>query len=203
MVRRCKEDAEKTRVAILESALDIFSQKGYAKTTFDEIAARAGFTKGAVYWYFKNKADLLAALIVEYHCKKLEEVSPLLPIENTLDNLLEYFLIWARLSKIDLRYAMFHRFILCQVEWSEALALRVKAALKDSKENHVIKTKQVLEELNSKGLLKDNLDLEIITHIIVSSYMGITFAVLSKSHDGDLEVMVKTGLGLIFESIKK
>ena len=50
MARKCKEDAEKTRQAVLESALDVFSEKGYAKATFDEIAARAGFTKGAVYW---------------------------------------------------------------------------------------------------------------------------------------------------------
>ena len=59
MARKCKEDAEKTRQAVIESALDVFSEKGYAKATFDEIAARAGFTKGAVYWYFRNKADPL------------------------------------------------------------------------------------------------------------------------------------------------
>ena len=30
MARKCKEDAEKTRQAVLESALDVFSEKGYA-----------------------------------------------------------------------------------------------------------------------------------------------------------------------------
>lgn len=72
-----------------------FSEKGYAKATFDEIAARAGFTKGAVYWYFRNKADLVAALIIEYVGRKREELMPNVPEGNTLENLLEYFVLWA------------------------------------------------------------------------------------------------------------
>ncbi len=85
MARKCKEDAEKTRQAVIESALDVFSDKGYAKATFDEIAARAGFTKGAVYWYFRNKADLVAALIIEYTQSKRQELTQRLPQGNTFD----------------------------------------------------------------------------------------------------------------------
>ena len=75
-MRRTKEDAEQTRQAILESAMDIFYEKGYSKTTFDEIAKRINLTKGAVYWYFRNKPDIVAALIndfVQKHIKRLEE----------------------------------------------------------------------------------------------------------------------------------
>ena len=43
-MRRTKEDAEKTRKAILASAMDIFCEKGYSKTTFDEIAKRINLT---------------------------------------------------------------------------------------------------------------------------------------------------------------
>ena len=45
MPRRTKEEAEKTRQEILFSALDIFYEKGYSKTTFDEIAKRINLTK--------------------------------------------------------------------------------------------------------------------------------------------------------------
>ena len=75
-MRRTKEDAEQTRQAILESAMDIYYEKGYSKTTFDEIAKRINLTKGAVYWYFRNKPDIVAALIndfVQKHIKRLEE----------------------------------------------------------------------------------------------------------------------------------
>ena len=75
MARKSKEEAEKTRQAVIEAALDVFSEKGYVKATFDEIAARAGFTKGAVYWYFRNKADLVSALISEYMERKRSEIA--------------------------------------------------------------------------------------------------------------------------------
>lgn len=55
MVRKTKEEAENTRREILKAALEVFYQKGYSRTTFDEIAARINLTKGAVYWHFKNK----------------------------------------------------------------------------------------------------------------------------------------------------
>ena len=64
-MRKTKEEAEATRQAILQSAMDTFYEKGYSKTTFDEIAKRINLTKGAVYWHFRNKPDLIAAIINE------------------------------------------------------------------------------------------------------------------------------------------
>ena len=44
MARRTKEDAEQTRKEILITALDVFCEKGYSRTTFDEIAKRINLT---------------------------------------------------------------------------------------------------------------------------------------------------------------
>lgn len=63
MARRAKEEAEKTRARILASALALFAKKGYAQTTFTDVAARLEMTKGAVYWHFASKEALLLALI--------------------------------------------------------------------------------------------------------------------------------------------
>lgn len=203
MARKCKEDAEKTRQAVLESALDVFSEKGYAKATFDEIAARAGFTKGAVYWYFRNKADLITALIVEYMQRKRAEIVPLLPKGKTLDDLLEYFVIWAEEGRKDLRFSRFNRFVLCQMEWSEAVIERVDKGLKIVKHYHLEKINEVLVELQKNGGLKDGLDIEMLEHIIMANYMGLVFSSLSKRYDFDMVDMVRTGLGVLFDGIKK
>ena len=63
MARRTKEEAEETKKAILLAALEIFCEKGYSRTTFDEIAKRINLTKGAIYWHFRNKADILTEII--------------------------------------------------------------------------------------------------------------------------------------------
>lgn len=65
MPRKTKEEAEKTRSRILANALKLFVKKGYEHTTFTDIAAELKMTKGAVYWHFASKADLLEALLGE------------------------------------------------------------------------------------------------------------------------------------------
>lgn len=62
-MRRTKEDAEKTKVAILEAAEQLFLKKGVSKTSLEEIAKSAGMTRGAVYWHFKNKDHLIDELM--------------------------------------------------------------------------------------------------------------------------------------------
>lgn len=61
-MRRTKAEAEETRLKLLEVAEQLFFKKGVASVTLEKIASTAGVTRGAVYWHFANKADLLRAL---------------------------------------------------------------------------------------------------------------------------------------------
>lgn len=62
MARKTKEEALKTREAIIDAAVRVFSAKGVSRTTLTDIARKAGVTRGAIYWHFKNKEDLLEVL---------------------------------------------------------------------------------------------------------------------------------------------
>ena len=63
MVRRTKEDAEETRHQLLEAAQRVFAEKGVSRTSLQDIAQAAGVTRGAIYWHFKNKAELFNAMM--------------------------------------------------------------------------------------------------------------------------------------------
>ena len=202
MARKSKEEAEKTRQAVIEAALDVFSEKGYVKATFDEIAARAGFTKGAVYWYFRNKADLVSALISEYMERKRSEIAKDMPEVKTLDDLLEYFVLWAKLMEKDVRFSKFNRFVICQMEWSEAVASRVHKNLVAQKDLHLEKINQVLVESRERGELVEELDLSIICEIIRSTFVGIVFSSLNGFSVGNIDEKVSLGLGFLFEGLK-
>lgn len=65
MPRRSKEEAEKTRQHLLETALGMFAERGISRTSLKDVAAEAGLTHGALYWHFKNRADLVSALYEE------------------------------------------------------------------------------------------------------------------------------------------
>ncbi len=55
--------AEKNREkVILESAVSLFTSKGFQATRMEDVAKKAGISKGLTYFYFKNKEDLFMAL---------------------------------------------------------------------------------------------------------------------------------------------
>lgn len=74
MPRRTKEEAAQTRESLLLAARSVFSGKGYASTTLEEVAQEAGLTRGAIYWHFGSKAELYIALINEYSGRSAEIV---------------------------------------------------------------------------------------------------------------------------------
>jgi AcrR family transcriptional regulator len=55
---------ERTRAALVAAALELVAEKGFAAASLDEIAARAGMTKGAIYSNFASKAELLLAAMM-------------------------------------------------------------------------------------------------------------------------------------------
>lgn len=63
MVRRTRSEAAATREAILDAAEQEFLARGVSGTSLEHIARRAGVTRGAIYWHFKDKIDLFAAMI--------------------------------------------------------------------------------------------------------------------------------------------
>ena len=74
MARRTKLEAAATRDALLDAALVVFRERGVAHSSLEEVAAAAGVTRGAVYWHFRDKADLFEAL-----CQRVQ-----LPMEAML-----------------------------------------------------------------------------------------------------------------------
>lgn len=75
MARKTKEEALETKKSILDAAVAVFVEKGVSGASLEDIAERAGVTRGAVYWHFKNKNDIFRALHDEFHNSVMETVS--------------------------------------------------------------------------------------------------------------------------------
>ena len=63
MARKTREEALATRNRIIDAAETVFHEKGVAHASLEEIAAAAGVTRGAIYWHFKDKAELFDAMM--------------------------------------------------------------------------------------------------------------------------------------------
>ncbi|MBD5104903.1 MAG: TetR family transcriptional regulator [Ruminococcaceae bacterium] len=57
------DNNKETKERLIESALAEFSAKGYTKSSLRKICADAGVTTGALYFFFKDKEDLFAAIV--------------------------------------------------------------------------------------------------------------------------------------------
>jgi AcrR family transcriptional regulator len=54
---------EESRQKILQAAFEAFAEKGFEKTSMDDIVKRSGLSKGTLYWHFTNKRELFLATI--------------------------------------------------------------------------------------------------------------------------------------------
>jgi AcrR family transcriptional regulator len=70
--RTKKEVSEATLANLLDVAPRLFLEKGYHATSIDDITQAAGLTKGALYWHFKSKEDLLDRILKEFETKFLD-----------------------------------------------------------------------------------------------------------------------------------
>jgi AcrR family transcriptional regulator len=63
--RAARAEGRKARDELLTAALGVFARRGYREAGVDEIAAEAGYSKGALYWHFSGKEELLTTLLDE------------------------------------------------------------------------------------------------------------------------------------------
>lgn len=92
------EDRPKTRIqarnraAILEAALDVFSQAGFRGATLDQIATAAGLSKPNVLYYYPSKEAIHGALLSDLMDDWLEPLRALDPEGDAVDEILAYVL---------------------------------------------------------------------------------------------------------------
>jgi AcrR family transcriptional regulator len=61
--RTARAEGNDARDDLLRAAGEVFSERGFKDASVDKIAARAGYSKGALYWHFDSKDDLFFALM--------------------------------------------------------------------------------------------------------------------------------------------
>jgi TetR/AcrR family acrAB operon transcriptional repressor len=71
-LKRTKEEAEQTKKSLINIALREIVKNGFENITLEKVAAEAGVTRGAIYWHFKNKEDLLDSIITVKDLESIE-----------------------------------------------------------------------------------------------------------------------------------
>ena len=157
MARRTKEDAEKTRLNILKAALRVFSQKGFVRTTLEDIGNEIGMTRGAVYWHFKDKVELFIALSNEVKKTSEAGLDALVLVQaESLQDLASIFETYLELFENDKDYRDLYELINYKTEWTselEPVLSEDRGALRDL----ILIIERDLKQLQTKGVVRNDI----------------------------------------------
>jgi len=106
-------DGQRTRQAILDAALDLFSEKGYFGTSLRDVATAVGVRESALYNYFPGKDALFEALLTAHQAGQLERLAPIAdgPIADGRA-LLEQLAVSSLAAFVEPREEKFHRILM-------------------------------------------------------------------------------------------
>jgi len=94
-----KRDAKASKESIVQNAIKLFSKKGYAGTSMDELASLCNLNKAMIFYYFKNKKGLYEAVMQEI----LEEIYSTIvnkerKYNSALDEIEEFIKVYAKFA---------------------------------------------------------------------------------------------------------
>ncbi|MCQ4324063.1 TetR family transcriptional regulator [Stutzerimonas stutzeri] len=173
-MRRTKEDAEQTRRKVIAAALELFSRNGYSNTTLAMIAQAAGFSRGPIYWHFKNKDELYQAVLTfsQEPLERLIERSRKLGADP-LAAIGHFVREWFRLLLEDRWYRQSFEILLNKTELTAQMASTLKRERKLTRD-----MVQLLEELIEQAQREQRIGAQqpprSLAVLLYSSLMGIT-----------------------------
>lgn len=110
------ESRERTRLRLLEAAAVSIARKGLAATSVEDIAAQAGYTRGAFYSNFSSKNELFIELLRVHHDRAQENLQKLLDASPSEDLQKQLALLYAQCNRDDDHYII----------WTEARLLAIR-----------------------------------------------------------------------------
>jgi len=209
MARTTKENAQKTRARIMASALALFSKNGYEHTTFTDIAARLKMTKGAVYWHFKSKTDLLLALVDEMLAKFKRQTFSLLPDGALSFSGLSFTVVADMMLKNaikitkDAKGMAFFLLLHEQIRWADATMTEVRADLMRNKRFGPWAAFRTAVENDIKaGRVRKDVDPVKVASVCVAIWDGLVHARIAKMLPCDLEDTIRKSYDSVWNSIR-
>ena len=189
---------ERTRQRILDAAGPCFAARGYARTTVEEVASRAGVSKALVYHHFGSKERILDA-VIERTIAKWDAVTDLASITSG-GSVLESI---ASMHRAALDYARDNPAMQALIELDSRMLLDAPAgrAVRESMRRHREALAAALRAGVESGEVRDDLDLEAAADVILVHHLGIVQAVFEPEWVDPSEKLVETGLDILLRGL--
>lgn len=186
MAKKTYDEALLTKERIKKVAKRLFCVMGYEKTNLSLIAQKAGVTRGAIYWYYKNKDDLFFNIFKETTSSKLSIYSIVSEI-STNDEVAEVLIshLFQELSNFirvkenqDIMKIIFH------LRWGKNVNKRIRQLVVDLAQEYE-KNLQLIVELIVPSQNVQNV--ESLRYLLVSLIDGCIWGVLTGKNNNIID----------------
>jgi AcrR family transcriptional regulator len=158
----------KTREALLSECLCLFAERGFTSTSIDQIARAAGVTKGAMYWHFKSKDDLLRAILDRIRSQWQKVVhQPVSARRNPREQLVQLFDSYSELFRESPEICLFLQQVLLDQQnkgFSAQVAKVFSATARFVAE--------IIEDGKAAGVMRRDIDSSVASHLILGMLAG-------------------------------
>jgi len=172
MPKRSYKTGKDSRTKILQSATRLFGRRGFQGTTIEDVTRESGISRGALYWHFKSKSELLGAVVERLQKEYLDVF-----IENVMsagsrpmDRIQAIFKFNARFAveQTDLVHCI--RNLSLELSPSEDDNVKAFFDIIAQQRNFIVR---LIKEAQDEGSLRTDLKPEIMAAIILAIHDGI------------------------------
>jgi len=178
---------------IIQSAADEFHQNGYGPMTLASVAKRAGVRPGAVYTRFRDKKEILVA-ILEHVSKVAESQTKLRVTDDPYDDLV--FAVRETHNSVSALHA-FTIPALAIMDTDEANEVRDLIRDDMTRNRHMQLIRPALERLKEAGLLSKTIDVNYASAMLVGAYFTFRLALDPSKWPTDMPEKLVANLGIV------
>ncbi len=204
MARRTKEEALETRTQLLDAAEQVFSDKGVTNTSLNEIAEAAGVTRGALYWHFRNKMDLLDALMerVRLPLEDLREQAMKIAPDDVVAQIRINAVHVLRQAVLDPHHRAIATILLQKCEYVDEV-LPLKQRHLESRNECAADVEQRFTEAIARGLMPAHINPRMATMALFGYVDGLIYNWLLAPDYFDLAADAERLMDLFFDGMRK
>lgn len=191
--------SEERREQIIAAAVNVFARLGFHDARMDDIVTESGLSKGALYWYFKSKDDIIAAIMDRFIHRELEGMEKALrkdaPVTEKLMQLHGMFVEEMR-SMMGLMPILYEFY---------AAATR-KATVRKALLRFFKPIRKLLSELIKQGIDSGEfkpVDVDVIAVDLIAFYEGLLLLAVLDPKGVDLKKMGDRGAQLLVDGLRR
>ena len=192
-------DRENRKNQILNAAFEVFVNKGYAKTTMDDIVASSNLSKGALYHYYKSKKELFLSLIDHWEIYTFKDFYDKKSQNKKASDILRFF----GENVINTLNEKKHAYI-AEIEF-RAMSNQ-DAEIKKRSNILYGKLLELFEKVVKKGIKENefkDLDIRKTSMAFLAIFQSITWFVIADETAVSPDEYIRDSIELIIDSISK